>query len=88
MIRPESASPRRNRDMFQLQQGENFLVITSYSIHYTKLYEEKTERVRQHFNSVARHYDFMNTLLSFGIHYAWKRSAVRMLKLTPGDRVV
>jgi demethylmenaquinone methyltransferase/2-methoxy-6-polyprenyl-1,4-benzoquinol methylase len=49
---------------------------------------EKTDRVLQHFNSVARHYDFMNTLLSFGIHYAWKRSAVRMLKLTPGDRVL
>lgn len=49
---------------------------------------EKTERVRQHFNSVARHYDFMNTLLSFGIHYAWKRSAVRMLKLAPADRVL
>jgi demethylmenaquinone methyltransferase/2-methoxy-6-polyprenyl-1,4-benzoquinol methylase len=30
----------------------------------------KTDRVIQHFNSVARHYDFMNSLLSFGIHYA------------------
>ena len=30
----------------------------------------------------------MNTLLSFGIHYAWKRTAVRMLKLAPGDRVL
>ena len=49
--------------------------------------EAKTDRVIQHFNSVARHYDFMNTLLSFGIHYAWKRTAVRMLKLAPGDRV-
>ena len=49
---------------------------------------EKTDRVRQHFNSVARHYDFMNTLLSFGIHYAWKRTAVRMLKLVSGDRVL
>jgi len=49
---------------------------------------EKTDRVLQHFNSVARHYDFMNTLLSFGIHYAWKRTAVRMLKLVPGDRVL
>ncbi|MGD9182910.1 MAG: bifunctional demethylmenaquinone methyltransferase/2-methoxy-6-polyprenyl-1,4-benzoquinol methylase UbiE [Desulfobacterales bacterium] len=49
---------------------------------------DKTDRVLQHFNSVARHYDFMNTLLSFGIHYAWKRTAVRMLKLTPGDRVL
>jgi demethylmenaquinone methyltransferase/2-methoxy-6-polyprenyl-1,4-benzoquinol methylase len=48
----------------------------------------KTDRVIQHFNSVARHYDFMNTLLSFGIHYAWKRTAVRMLKLAPGDCVL
>jgi demethylmenaquinone methyltransferase/2-methoxy-6-polyprenyl-1,4-benzoquinol methylase len=49
---------------------------------------DKTNRVLQHFSSVARHYDFMNTLLSFGIHYAWKRSAVRMLKLAPGDRIL
>jgi demethylmenaquinone methyltransferase/2-methoxy-6-polyprenyl-1,4-benzoquinol methylase len=48
----------------------------------------KTDRVLQHFNSVARHYDFMNTLLSFGIHYAWKRAAVRMLKLAPGERIL
>ena len=49
---------------------------------------DKTDRVLQHFNSVALNYDFMNTLLSFGIHYAWKRTAVRMLKLSPGDRVL
>jgi demethylmenaquinone methyltransferase/2-methoxy-6-polyprenyl-1,4-benzoquinol methylase len=48
----------------------------------------KTDRVLQHFNSVAHHYDFMNTLLSFGIHYAWKRTAVRMLKLAPGERIL
>jgi demethylmenaquinone methyltransferase/2-methoxy-6-polyprenyl-1,4-benzoquinol methylase len=48
----------------------------------------KTDRVIQHFNSVARHYDFMNTLLSFGIHYAWKRTAVRMLNLSPGNRIL
>jgi len=49
---------------------------------------DKTDRVVRHFNSVARHYDFMNTLLSFGIHHAWKRAAVRVLKLAPGDRVL
>ena len=49
---------------------------------------DKTDRVLQHFSSVARHYDFMNTLLSFGVHYAWKRTAVRMLKLAPGDRIL
>lgn len=49
---------------------------------------DKTARVLRHFNSVARRYDFMNTLLSFGIHHAWKRTAVRMLELSPGDRVL
>jgi demethylmenaquinone methyltransferase/2-methoxy-6-polyprenyl-1,4-benzoquinol methylase len=50
--------------------------------------ERKVDRVLQHFNSVAQHYDFMNTLLSFGIHYLWKRSAVRMLNLAPNDDVL
>jgi demethylmenaquinone methyltransferase/2-methoxy-6-polyprenyl-1,4-benzoquinol methylase len=48
----------------------------------------KTERVIRHFNSVAPVYDFMNSLLSFGIHHAWKRAAVRMLDLRPGERVL
>lgn len=50
--------------------------------------ERKTDRVLQHFNSVAQHYDFMNTLLSFGIHYLWKRNAIRMLNLAPNDDVL
>lgn len=49
---------------------------------------EKNERVRRHFDSVARQYDFMNTLLSFGIHYLWKHLAVRGLALLPGESVL
>ncbi|MFO7708408.1 MAG: bifunctional demethylmenaquinone methyltransferase/2-methoxy-6-polyprenyl-1,4-benzoquinol methylase UbiE [Desulfobacterales bacterium] len=49
---------------------------------------EKTERVVKHFDSVARVYDCMNSLLSFGIHHAWKREAVRLLKLRPGEQVL
>ena len=49
---------------------------------------EKAERVVKHFNSVAAVYDFMNTLLSFGIHHAWKRASVRMLGLQAGERVL
>jgi len=49
---------------------------------------EKAERVLKHFNSVADVYDFMNTLLSFGIHHAWKRAGVRMLGLQAGERVL
>ena len=50
--------------------------------------DEKTERVMKHFESVADWYDFMNTLLSFGIHHLWKRQAVNMMDLKPGDRVI
>jgi demethylmenaquinone methyltransferase/2-methoxy-6-polyprenyl-1,4-benzoquinol methylase len=49
---------------------------------------EKVAYVRRHFDSVAHVYDFMNTLLSFGIHYAWKRAAVRALGLKGGERVL
>jgi demethylmenaquinone methyltransferase / 2-methoxy-6-polyprenyl-1,4-benzoquinol methylase len=48
---------------------------------------EKEKYVLRHFNSIARKYDFMNTLLSFGLHYLWKRKAVKALKLRKGDRV-
>ena len=50
--------------------------------------DEKAHWVMQHFNSIARKYDFMNTLLSFGIHYLWKRTAVKIMALNPGDRVL
>ena len=50
--------------------------------------KEKTARVGRHFDIVARRYDVMNTLLSFGIHYAWKRKAVGLLELKVGDVVI
>ncbi len=49
---------------------------------------EKARWVLRHFNTVAGKYDSMNTLLSFGIHYLWKRSSVHMLGLKPGDWVI
>jgi demethylmenaquinone methyltransferase/2-methoxy-6-polyprenyl-1,4-benzoquinol methylase len=50
--------------------------------------DEKAGRVLNHFNTIAKHYDFMNTLLSFGIHHLWKRLAVNMMELAPGSRVL
>lgn len=49
---------------------------------------EKARFVQRHFDFIASQYDFMNTLLSFGLHSLWKKAAVRMLKLSPGDRVI
>ena len=49
---------------------------------------EKYKAVMRHFNRVAPKYDFMNSLLSMGIQHVWKRAAIRMLNLRPGDRVL
>ncbi|MCX5896223.1 MAG: bifunctional demethylmenaquinone methyltransferase/2-methoxy-6-polyprenyl-1,4-benzoquinol methylase UbiE [Proteobacteria bacterium] len=50
--------------------------------------KEKVKLVQRHFDSIAAKYDFMNSLLSFGLHYLWKRTAIKMLGLKPGDRVI
>ncbi|MDX2446446.1 MAG: bifunctional demethylmenaquinone methyltransferase/2-methoxy-6-polyprenyl-1,4-benzoquinol methylase UbiE [Desulfobacterales bacterium] len=49
---------------------------------------EKVKSVLSHFNRVAPKYDFMNSVLSFGIHHAWKRTAIRMLDLKPGEQLL
>ncbi len=49
---------------------------------------EKAGYVLRHFNSIAGKYDFMNTLLSFGLHHWWKWKAVGELGLKPGNRVI
>lgn len=49
---------------------------------------EKAERVRAVFDSVANRYDLMNDLMSFGIHRLWKRAAVELSGVRPGQRVL
>ena len=49
---------------------------------------EKADRVRAVFASVARRYDVMNDLMSLGLHRVWKRIAVELSGVRPGDRVL
>jgi demethylmenaquinone methyltransferase/2-methoxy-6-polyprenyl-1,4-benzoquinol methylase len=49
---------------------------------------EKEKLVHQHFDTVSARYDFMNTLLSLGMHHLWKRAAVRLMGLKTGDLVL
>ncbi len=51
-------------------------------------HRKKAKLVQKHFDSIARKYDFMNTLLSFGLHYLWKRTAVKMMGLKQGSKVL
>ena len=49
---------------------------------------EKPDRVLRHFDAVAGRYDLMNSVLSWGIHHIWKRKAIELLSLRPGDLVL
>jgi demethylmenaquinone methyltransferase/2-methoxy-6-polyprenyl-1,4-benzoquinol methylase len=72
------------------QQVDDHIVATGqarFGIH-TYRENEKYQAVMRHFNRVAPKYDFMNSLLSFGIQHVWKREAVRMLGVRPGDTVL
>ncbi|HEX8514694.1 MAG TPA: bifunctional demethylmenaquinone methyltransferase/2-methoxy-6-polyprenyl-1,4-benzoquinol methylase UbiE [Bacteroidia bacterium] len=40
----------------------------------------KKEQVAQMFDNIAPKYDFLNQLLSLGIHKGWRKQAIRMLK--------
>jgi len=50
--------------------------------------EEKAQRVRSVFDSVATDYDLMNDVMSLGIHRLWKRLAIGMADIRPGQQVL
>lgn len=49
---------------------------------------EKAQKVAGVFNSVARHYDRMNDLMSLGLHRMWKAFAVSQAGIRKGCRVL
>jgi len=46
------------------------------------------ESVRQMFAAIAQHYDLLNTVLSFGLHYYWRQQAVALSSVPPGARLL
>lgn len=45
-------------------------------------------RIRSMFASISSRYDRANTILSGGVHHLWRRRAVKMSAVKPGDRVL
>jgi len=78
----QSADRRQQLDRHVRTSGQARFGLKTYAE------EDKAAAVRRHFDRVAPKYDFMNSLLSFGIQRAWKRAAMRRLDLQPGDRVL
>ena len=50
--------------------------------------DEKVERVRGVFRSVANRYDLMNDLMSAGIHRLWKHDTIAKLNPQPGECLI
>ncbi len=50
--------------------------------------EDKAKMVRAVFDSVASKYDVMNDLMSLGIHRIWKRLAIQLSHVRPGEQVL
>ena len=50
--------------------------------------QEREQRIRRVFESIAHRYDLMNDLMSFGIHRWWKRTLVRLAAPSAGQRIV
>lgn len=49
---------------------------------------EKAKKVAEVFHSVANKYDLMNDVMSAGLHRSWKRFAVSISGINPGDKVL
>lgn len=49
---------------------------------------EKETVVQKMFTSAAKAYDINNTVLSFGMHHLWKRLAIGLLEISPGQTIV
>tara|TARA_Y100001970_G_scaffold273000_1_gene370526 strand:- start:19221 stop:19961 length:741 start_codon:yes stop_codon:yes gene_type:complete len=50
------------------------------------LYEKKnSNKVKRIFNRISSKYDFLNNLLSFGLHNLWKKNLIKLLKPKDGE---
>ncbi|AIT64239.1 bifunctional demethylmenaquinone methyltransferase/2-methoxy-6-polyprenyl-1,4-benzoquinol methylase UbiE [Coxiella burnetii] len=50
--------------------------------------DQKTDKVKHVFESVAAKYDLMNDLMSLGIHRWWKAFAITQCRLRTGQRIL
>ncbi len=50
--------------------------------------EQRAAKVNDLFAAIARRYDLLNDLQSFGLHRRWKRRVVELAAVKPGERVL
>lgn len=50
--------------------------------------EQRAKQVSDLFGKIARRYDLINDVQSFGLHRRWKRRVVELASVRPGDRAL
>jgi len=50
--------------------------------------EQRAAKVNDLFATIARHYDLINDLQSFGLHRRWKRRVIELAVVKPGQRAL
>ena len=50
--------------------------------------DQRASKVNDLFARIARRYDFLNDLQSFGLHRSWKRRVVKLAGIQAGDRAL
>ncbi len=55
---------------------------------YRNIEEGKKEQVAKMFNNIAPKYDFLNHILSLGIHKRWRKKAVKILRPLEPKRIL
>ncbi|HEY3931930.1 MAG TPA: bifunctional demethylmenaquinone methyltransferase/2-methoxy-6-polyprenyl-1,4-benzoquinol methylase UbiE [Verrucomicrobiae bacterium] len=50
--------------------------------------EQRAAKVNDLFAAIARHYDLINDLQSFGLHRRWKRRVIELAAAKPGQRAL
>ncbi len=53
-----------------------------------KTYADKREFVQGVFSNIAKNYDLMNTVLSFGQDYFWRKFSVKAMNIGPHQYVL
>src|SRR5262245_10483825 len=84
MSTPGATLPAKQTSATRLAQSD---AGNSYSVNPDAALEggAKARYVSGMFARIARRYDFMNVLMSFGQDAAWRRFAVRKARPRPGD---
>lgn len=50
--------------------------------------EERARRVQDLFSRIARRYDLINDIQSFGLHRGWKAKVIELARIQPGERLL